>query len=217
MIISHRHEFIFLKTRKTAGTSLEIGLSEYCGPDDIITPIWAGDEPLREELGFPGPQNYTARRLYFGKQRRRFFEHMPAERARKRLGGKIWNNYFKFTIERNPFDKAVSRYWWGTRSEAVRPDMTTFLRSCPHHMLSNWYIYTEGDRVAVDYVIRLETLADDLHCIERKLGIGPIRMVRAKGNFRPDRRHYSEILSGEDRELIEKACRREIEHFSYAW
>ena len=47
MIISHEHKFIFLKTRKTAGTSIELALSGLCGPDDIITPISPNDEPLR--------------------------------------------------------------------------------------------------------------------------------------------------------------------------
>ena len=46
-----------MKTRKTAGTSIEIALSENCGPKDIISKIDANDEKLREELGFVGPQN----------------------------------------------------------------------------------------------------------------------------------------------------------------
>ncbi len=31
MIISHRHSFVFVKTTKTAGTSVEIALSKHCG------------------------------------------------------------------------------------------------------------------------------------------------------------------------------------------
>ena len=31
------NEFIFIKTRKTAGTSIEIALSNFCKPEDIIT------------------------------------------------------------------------------------------------------------------------------------------------------------------------------------
>ena len=39
MIISHARSFIFIKTRKTAGTSVEVYLSQHCGPEDVITPI----------------------------------------------------------------------------------------------------------------------------------------------------------------------------------
>ncbi|PYL93687.1 MAG: hypothetical protein DMF14_00320 [Verrucomicrobia bacterium] len=39
MIISHKHKFIFIKTVKTAGTSLEVFLSQHCGPDDVLTPF----------------------------------------------------------------------------------------------------------------------------------------------------------------------------------
>ena len=47
MIISHAHKFIFLKTKKTAGTSIELALSQLCGPDDVIPPITESDETLR--------------------------------------------------------------------------------------------------------------------------------------------------------------------------
>ena len=36
MIISYSRRFIFLKTRKTAGSSIQMALSEICGNDDII-------------------------------------------------------------------------------------------------------------------------------------------------------------------------------------
>lgn len=38
MLLSHKYKFIFIKTKKVAGTSVEIALSKYLGEKDIITP-----------------------------------------------------------------------------------------------------------------------------------------------------------------------------------
>ncbi len=61
MIVSHARKFIFVKTRKTSGTSMEISLSTVCGPDDIITPISWEDELVRLDMGGRLPQNYGGR------------------------------------------------------------------------------------------------------------------------------------------------------------
>ena len=39
MIISHTHKYIFLKSLKTAGTSVEAALSKHCGAGDMVTPL----------------------------------------------------------------------------------------------------------------------------------------------------------------------------------
>ena len=56
MILSHERKFIFLRTKKTAGTSIELALSDLCGPDDIITPLTGEDEARR--AGRRGAQNW---------------------------------------------------------------------------------------------------------------------------------------------------------------
>ena len=67
MIVSHSNKFIFVKTRKTSGTSMEVSLSQVCGPDDIITPISFEDELVRLDMGGTLPQNYAG----LGEQRYR--------------------------------------------------------------------------------------------------------------------------------------------------
>ena len=56
-IISYSKNFIFVKTNKTAGTTLELGLSQFCNSQDVIGTIYLKMKMLKE-LGFKNLQNY---------------------------------------------------------------------------------------------------------------------------------------------------------------
>ncbi len=226
MIINHKYKFIFLKTRKTAGTSIEIALSKFCDDGDVITRISKEDEQMRRKQGFPGPRNYGVPLRHYsaldwmrmaGKaKRKRFFNHADAEFVRGSLPDAIWDNYFKFTIERDPFDKAISRYYWSTKEP--RPDLTEYLDAAPVKLLSNWNIYTINDRIAVDFVVRYESLDDDLAYVSERLGLPePLALPRAKSAHRKSREHYSHLLSPAARQRIEIACAKEMTAFGYRW
>ena len=89
MIISHKHKFIFIHLGRTGGRSLTMELARHCGPDDIITPT--GD--------------------YEGQNVGDWRRHAKARLLRERLGQDVWDEYFTFTFERNPWDKVLSNYW----------------------------------------------------------------------------------------------------------
>ncbi|MEM9008996.1 MAG: hypothetical protein AAGE59_36495, partial [Cyanobacteria bacterium P01_F01_bin.86] len=100
---------------------------------------------------------------------------------------------------------------------AVLPDITDLLKSLPDETLSNWWIYTIENQLAVDFVGRHENLYDDLEKVRKRLGIpSKILLPKAKAHFRKDRRHYSKVLTPESRLLIESVCSKEMTCFGYA-
>jgi hypothetical protein len=188
VIVSHAHRFVFLKTRKTAGTSVEIALSTVCGPDDVITPVTEDDERLRAEHGGRPPQHYESPPL-----QRRAFNHMPASMVRQMVGRETWDDYFTFSIERNPWDAVVSLYHWRHRPESRRdgaspPAFADFVLEPVVEELAtkNFRGYRINGAVAVDRVLRYETLTDDLAEVWAHLRLpGEPRLPRAKGGSRP--------------------------------
>ena len=227
MIVSHKNRFIFIKTEKTAGTSIEIALSKYCGPEDIITPITPEDEAKRKSLGYRGAQNYKIPFAKYSKidfckavqQRSRlaFFNHAGASFIKRYLDKDIWDSYYKFCFERNPWDKVVSWYYWRYKKEP-RPPISDFVQSTEANIIKGFELYTISSEIVVDKVFLFENLSQAMEEISAKLGLDEIpSLPKAKSGFRKDKRSYREILSEKDREKIRKVYAREIAYFNYEW
>jgi hypothetical protein len=201
MILNHQYRFIFIKTRKTAGTSIEVALSRFCGPRDVITPISPKDEDLRRELGFRGPQNYqlggiagliSRLRREPEKNRRVFHNHIHAHKVRDRVPADVWSSYYKICFERNPWDKVISAYWF-KHKDGSREGLTRFIMEGEAAIFSDWERYTDQQgNLIVDHVAHYESLTDELAAFSEKVGLPGIELPRAKGAIRKDRRHYSE-------------------------
>lgn len=58
MLASYQHRFIFLRTRKTGGTSLEIALSPLCVGRDICTPIGNLEDEFTRIRHGGSPRNF---------------------------------------------------------------------------------------------------------------------------------------------------------------
>lgn len=228
MIVCHEYRYIFLKTNKTAGTSVEIALSTHCSDRDIITPM--SDEGLRKQCGGHGPANYLApwrdyavkdwrRFLLNGRRKLRFHNHMPASEARPYLGEEIWNSYFKFCFERNPWDRVVSYYFWHFRGREA-PPISEFIHSGRLQSLKKrgFGLYTIDNEIVVDRVCRFENLQDDLNQVGVRLQLpGPLDLPNAKSGTRKEKKHYSEILTDADRQHIAGLFADEIKLFGYSY
>jgi hypothetical protein len=228
MIISHKYKFIFIKTKKTAGTSIEIFLSQYCGEGDILTPIMPHEEPhvARNYKGIwnPIPEIIERRgrktRSIMRKirKKKKFYNHIPARLVKNRISKTVWNSYYKFCIERNPWDKTLSHYHMLNDRYGGNLTLDQYFDS--GEFCLNYPLYTDqNNNVIVDRIIKYEQLSTELIEVFEKFGIpfsGKLG-ARAKSSHRKDRRPYQQIFTDKQKAVIDKVFFKEIEMHNYTF
>jgi hypothetical protein len=230
MILSHKHKFIYIKTIKTASTSVEAALSTVCGPDDVITV--AADRLMKYRTGDVKAQNYKLDHPAVPKQKlwRRllgrpiryyhpeigYYEHMPAWRVKTYVGDSIWNSYYKFSFERNPWDRQVSFYAYKTRDKNPKPDFSSFNRDKRKAYVQNYELYSINGEIALDFIGRYENLEEDFKKVVERLGLsGELSLPKANASERPS--SYREFYTNDSRDMIGSWYKREIDLFGYTF
>jgi len=206
MIISHKYKFIFVKTRKTASTSIEVALSKLCTQEDIVTPI-------NPKVEGHQPRNYGG-----------FFNHISLPKIKSKISPELYKTYYKFIFERNPWDKMVSYYWYCKKRWNVTENFREFCLKCKKENIGNYSIPSDIDRysingkIDVDFIGRYESLESDFKKICRKLEI-PFtgNLTREKSDFRQDQGHYFSYYDSETKKKIEQEFAREIKTFGYTF
>lgn len=224
MIISHTHKYIFIKSTKTAGTSIEAALSSYCRGDDIVTPL--GDYAFnRGESGTRVHQSMNAGN---------YQQHDDALTIKNSLPGEIWGSYFKFSIARNPWERTLSRFFWNHRNDpALEPrkrfyhylgipfdDMATARKAFARFIReekwdTNDRFYIIDGKLCMDYVIRYENLADDLLEVCKQVGLPKLELPRLKSGMRKRDHHYSEYYDDQTRAQVASRHKYDIDLFGY--
>ncbi len=195
MLLSHEHRFIYIKTVKTAGTSVEAALEPYC-TDGIV-----------------GRRGDGARGA-------KWFHHMPARKIRAQLPREVWRGYLKVCNIRNPWDKAVS--WFHFRNPALRgaprraavAAFRSFVAGTDR-LGQDFGKYTLGGRAVVDCYLRHGALAADFADLCARLAIAPVpALPRLKAGHRTagDWTGYYDAAS---REAVARAFAPDIAAFDW--
>lgn len=183
MLLSHTHKFIFIKTLKTAGTSIEVEFSKLMSDEDIVTPI------RPKEIGHI-PRNFKWENTEITPSNK-FYNHMTAMEIKRKVGADIFKNYFKFCVEREPIDKCISHY--SMLKNSPTHNIETHQLSWNEYVLAgNFPVDTEKytderGRLIVDKIIRYENLEKEILEVSQKLNIGLEKITtRAKSGFRTE-------------------------------
>jgi hypothetical protein len=213
MIVSFSRNYIFIRTKKTASSTIENVLKDSLAPGDIA----AGKTASRLTADRAGPFELGEEDLY---------AHMKASDIRTGLSPEFWDRAFKFTSERHPYEKAVSLafYRYGKREriaakkgKLLSEDFAVVLdETVRTRLYRSFNFYAIDGRVVVDDFIRHETLETDLQRIGKRIGLEiPHRLPRKKASYKLDERPAAEILSDEQRQIIFDTCREEFDLLGY--
>jgi hypothetical protein len=200
MLLSHEHQFIFVHVQKTGGTSIMRALRPFCDAKAL------GDI---ERAGLPA--------------------HASANEIIAAFGRPLWDEYFTFAFERNPWDKCVSLYYyqlakphryakrWRWREPTFREWMFPF-GVFKKKLRPSFHRYTVDGRVGVKFLGAYENLAADFAAVCRRIGLPEIELtVFNRSRLRTPNKGYRELYSPRARRRIERVFHREIARGNYAF
>lgn len=234
MLVSHRHRFVFIKPRKTAGTSVELALSPVLEAGDLATPIQPEEEPLREAAPRVQVGRIAYRHLGLPRHLR---DHSPLSQLYRALPET--REYRVVTMCRNPWDRAVSQFFWSLRRTDVRSEpfetqkaefiaythkwgprtwLDPLYGRKRQRALDSSHLYHVGGVFRPGFVIRFEHLEADFAALGDWLGLRFAKSPAdfgAKGGLRPKSSGWTRYFDDGTRELVARCCAREIALYGY--
>lgn len=230
MLVSHRYRFIYTKTSKTAGTSVESYFERYCMPEGEWQESHARDE-------YVSPTGIIGHRGAGIPPGTLWRNHMPAALIRELVGPQVWNSYFKFCVVRNPFEKAISGFCHlgrhhppaaprtadpepgGGEPHAAAAEQRRFISYLEQKAPFDRDKYMIDGEFCLDDVIRYETLDADMTRICRRLGVeyDPARLPRFKTGLRDPGATAEALYTDRSRRLVEDIFGVELRYFGYSF
>ena len=208
MLISDTHQFIFVHTRKAAGSSIRDTLEPLCiqKPTDIISKIKS------RILNIERDYHHFA-----------FRKHSDINSAKRIMPEELFNSYFKFAFVRNPWKRLVSEF--------------EFIKRNPEHgrhkkvikMTFNQYIKYQSKRydahqinmlankkgvLQMDFIGKFENLQEDWNLICDKIGIDNMVLSHRK---KATRVNYNNYYNEENIQLVAKLWEKDIKTFNYCY
>lgn len=214
MIVSRGRRYIFVHIPKTGGTALALALEARAMKDDLLI----GDTPKAR-----------ARRGRVGKVRAagRLWKHSTLSDIAGLVSDDEVAAFFTLTLVRNPWDRAVSYYYWLRSQSFAHPavglaklhDFSGFLshpqtqaafRAWPYGAYMRDRHGAENCRLYA----RLEHLATDLAPFEAHLGF---RLTIPRANESDRARDWRPYFTDSTAALIADLCAEDIARFGYGF
>ena len=142
--------------------------------------------------------------------------------------------YFKFIIVRNPWDRLMSDYFWISKNQDIQDTFSNFIQRKgkfkkvmtvkdksfrgDHLNFQKDYFYLNGEFIKYDRVLRFENLNKEFISLAMQLDISPKNFkIRLNERIPNSSTHYSTYYNSENRKLVDKLFKDDIEFLDYSF
>jgi len=219
MLVSHRKKFIYTKTVKTASTSVEVYFEKYCMKEGEWSFIHSRNEYVSESgiIGLRGSAEDQKQKP------RRFYNHMPASAIKELIGENLWNDYFKFCVIRNPFEKVISGFFHFVINRSFEEPAVmikkfrSWVEKDKGNAVKDRHIYMIDKKICMDFFIRHEKLSEGVGTVCHKLDIpfDPGLIPTLKNRYKQADIRIEDYYDNKCISIITKNYAFEFDYFNY--
>jgi len=142
-------------------------------------------------------------------------KHISVQQTITKFGKDVYNDYFTFTVIRNPWDRIISMWqkkWWSNKQPMSLPAFLKQLKPNKNEHYKSLF-YHEILNGPVDFIVRFENLQEDMNYVFDKIGMP--RKVLPHITQSKHRCHYTTYYDEETRTLVASMFKTDIEMFGY--
>jgi len=209
IIISKKNKVIFFHLPKNAGTSISNLLlknESYYYSWVILSKI------LRR---FSKKDNFFFDN--FQKKIHFFRSHETVKSIQNKISSKIFDNYFKFAIVRNPYSRFVSRYNYTklvTKNKNIK--FSEFVKEYVElGMITDkqykFLLNNNGD-IGVNKILKFENISKDINEIANRISVNPNKLYKMNVSTHDN---YKEYYDAETKNIVENFCKEDLNFFNY--
>lgn len=214
MLYDPKRSFIFVHIWKTGGESVVSALKSVC-------PIYFNNRWINKAIRMTFP---TSARLLGWRADLVSGQHLTLAQIQDVMPEQAFEESFKFTFVRNPWDWQVSNYFYALQTKAhgehqVISQLGSFeayirYKHAQKAPPQSSFLYDRNDQRAIDFVGRFESFESDFRQICEIIGVDAKLPHLNASRRKRDWRHY---YTSETMQLVEDTFRSDLEEFGYSW
>lgn len=211
LVISKTKKLIFFHIPKNAGTSISSVLLK----NEKYYYSWVILSKVLKKFKKPDIFFFDN----FQKKIHLFTSHETVASIEKKISNKIFSNFFKFAIVRNPYSRFVSRYnYLISLNKLKKVSFSEFLEK--HIKLSlvadkqYQFLLNNNCEIGVDKIIKFEKIDEEFFKLKEKFNLDLSEFKKLNVSTRDN---YKDYYDYNTKNLVKEFCKEDLSFFNYSF